>query len=324
MYIFINLLKVIATILITNAHYESIYPVSIIANGGLLGDVIFFAVSGFCLTNIKENFGKWYSKRIIRIYPTVFIVTLIYIICGYYLFDFNISNFVTFFIFPTKYHFVSSIMILYIVYYLIMYIIKKFNISKQKGIKIALIIIIALYFLYYLIFFDKSFYHIDSVYEWNIRFFFLICMLLGAWIRENMNLYRNSGKIINLLIILVFAIIYFASKLIFVKYPYLSTMQIINQVILFVLLYFVFTTLLGYEDKLSLLSNRVKDVIRYISSLTLEIYLIQYLVINRLNIFSFPINFLVVSVSILMISIIIKSVIKIFIRQISMIRGVKK
>ena len=108
------------------------------------------------------------------------------------------------------------------------------------------------------------------------------------------------------------------------KYPYLSTMQIINQVILFVLLYFVFTTLLGYEDRLSLLSNRVKDVIKYISSLTLEIYLIQYLVINRLNIFLFPINFLVVSVSILMISIIIKSIIKIFIRQISMIRGVKK
>ena len=39
---FITLLRALATIIITNAHYTGIYPSDIIANGGLLGDVLFF------------------------------------------------------------------------------------------------------------------------------------------------------------------------------------------------------------------------------------------------------------------------------------------
>ena len=53
MIFYITVLRAIAAILITNAHYTNIYPIEIIANGGLLGDVIFFAVSGFCLYNKK-------------------------------------------------------------------------------------------------------------------------------------------------------------------------------------------------------------------------------------------------------------------------------
>ena len=89
MYSFIDCLKIIAMALITNAHYENIYPLSIIANGGLLGDMIFFAVSGFCLFNIKDDFLKWYSKRISRIYPSVWLVTLICLAVQYYQTDFT-------------------------------------------------------------------------------------------------------------------------------------------------------------------------------------------------------------------------------------------
>ena len=56
MYYFINCLRALAATLITNAHYTNVYPISIIANGGLLGDILFFAVSGFCLYNIKLKF----------------------------------------------------------------------------------------------------------------------------------------------------------------------------------------------------------------------------------------------------------------------------
>ena len=44
---FITFLRAIAACLITNAHYTGIYPTDLIANGGLVGDVIFFAVSGY-------------------------------------------------------------------------------------------------------------------------------------------------------------------------------------------------------------------------------------------------------------------------------------
>ena len=41
MIFFITLLRCVAACLITNAHYTGIYPSDIIANGGLLGDVLF-------------------------------------------------------------------------------------------------------------------------------------------------------------------------------------------------------------------------------------------------------------------------------------------
>ena len=59
MFQFIVYLRAICAMVITNAHYEEIYPVSIIANGGLLGDVLLFSISGYCLYNIKTDFIRW-------------------------------------------------------------------------------------------------------------------------------------------------------------------------------------------------------------------------------------------------------------------------
>ena len=60
MFEFINYLKFIATLLITNSHFGDIWPVSAMASGGLLGNILFFAVSGFLLFNIKDSFPKWF------------------------------------------------------------------------------------------------------------------------------------------------------------------------------------------------------------------------------------------------------------------------
>ena len=45
-------LRVIATFLITNSHFKNIWPISALASGGLLGDILFFAISGYCLSGI--------------------------------------------------------------------------------------------------------------------------------------------------------------------------------------------------------------------------------------------------------------------------------
>lgn len=42
MIVFITWLRCLAAMLITNAHYTGIYPTDLIANGGLIGDVLFF------------------------------------------------------------------------------------------------------------------------------------------------------------------------------------------------------------------------------------------------------------------------------------------
>lgn len=52
-FLFIVLMRALAAIIITNSHYTGVYSTDLIANRGLLGDVMFFAVSGFCLSNTQ-------------------------------------------------------------------------------------------------------------------------------------------------------------------------------------------------------------------------------------------------------------------------------
>lgn len=55
MFGFVIYLKALATILITNSHFDTIYPISQLSMGGSIGNSIFFWVSGFCLSNIKSR-----------------------------------------------------------------------------------------------------------------------------------------------------------------------------------------------------------------------------------------------------------------------------
>lgn len=54
-FIFIIVLRALSALIITNSHYNNIYPLEIIANGGLLGDVLFFAISGFAFPSPDKN-----------------------------------------------------------------------------------------------------------------------------------------------------------------------------------------------------------------------------------------------------------------------------
>jgi len=91
---YVTFLRFLAACFITNSHYTGIYPTDLIANGGLLGDVLFFAVSGFCLYNIKGTFLQWIWKRFVRIFPAVWIITAIYWALGFYDVQMNVKNIV--------------------------------------------------------------------------------------------------------------------------------------------------------------------------------------------------------------------------------------
>ena len=61
---YINLLRILAAICITNSHFANIWPVSAIASGGMLGDVLFFAISGYGLCH-QACIGKNKLQKII-------------------------------------------------------------------------------------------------------------------------------------------------------------------------------------------------------------------------------------------------------------------
>lgn len=291
LYYFINCLRALAAVLITNSHYTNVYPISIIANGGLLGDILFFAVSGYCLYNIRLSFWKWYKKRISRIYPSVIIVTVVYILGKFYYCN-GIKTLFYLLIYPTKYHFVASIMILYIIYYFAIILSKKYsNITIDRVFLLTLII----QFIVYVSIYDKSYYHIDSVYEPMVRFLFLEAMLIGAKFNESKYLYLNKKEDKGLLKIIVPFIIYFASKLVFSKYQNISMYQILNQYIILILMFYIFRYFISLEDKIKQLPKYIYKFIKLLSDITLEIYLVQSVIIAQFENYAFPINFIVIT-----------------------------
>lgn len=288
MIFFITVLKALAAILITNAHYTGVYPSDLISNGGLLGDVLFFAVSGFLLVNIRMNFFPWYWKRIIRVYPSIWIITGIYLFLGLYTFtDWTLTEY---FLFPTYYHFIASIIILYIPYYFVM----KIDVLT-KNIPLIMLMLFLMQIIIYLLFYEKSYYHIDTVREPMIRFLFFQSMILGAYFRIHKIKYIDKNLIRNWLLLILFVGVYFSTKLAFLKFEAISSYQIVNQVFLYILLYFVFKCFASIDSYLEQLPEKIKKIINFIANITLEIYLVQYVIIPKFAPIIFPLNWLLIS-----------------------------
>ncbi len=291
---FIIVIKCLATILITNSHYGNVWPVSFMAMGGLMGNTLFFGASGFCLYEIKQPFVAWYKKRIVRIYPVLWITNIIGLVIGFH----NISTFKGFFklfIYPTYYHFIQSIMILYAVYYVLIYFHKKLRVE----IKTLMIVAFVTYLLIYGFVYDKSHYHIDVVEEPMVRFLYLEAMLLGAYYRQK-GKSKEIGKQIGRKefgkVVICFGV-YTVSKLMFSFQESISDCQIINPILLFLTVVCIFDALYRWEfsKKKALESYRIGKIVKYLSEITLEIYLIQYFVIQNISQMIFPINLVVVS-----------------------------
>ena len=297
MIFFIDFLRALAMALITNSHYTGVYPTDLIANGGLLGDVIFFAVSGFCLANIKLPFHKWYFKRIIRIYPIIWIITLFYYLIGAVEYE-SFFHFLREMIIPVGYHFVTSIMLLYIPYYVFAYSEKRFGkefsgkfdftVMTMLGIGIIWLVI-------YAFFYDRSYYHIDTVREPMIRFLYFEAMLIGYYIRKHKDFFENrKGPIKWFATVFLFGL-YFASKMLFSKRVAFSQFQILNQYILLALLSGVFLCTASLSSKLDRLPDFIKKIVSYLAKITLEIYVVQIVIIERFRDLRFPINWIVIT-----------------------------
>lgn len=291
MYEFIIWLRFLATCLVTNSHYTGIYPSDLIANGGLLGDVLFFCVSGFCLYSIKMNFKDWYIKRILRVYSPVWVGTFIILALGYY--QLSEKSLIEWFIYPTQYHFVASIIVLYVPYY--------FVINDQKlrnNLLKIMLIIFGIMILVYLTLFDLSYYHIDNVREPFIRFLFFEAMLLGAYFRQVEAKYSYKTKY--LVQTFFFFVVYFAAKIVFSKVSILSDFQIITQICIFLLLFSIFRLFASLDSVFKSIPYNMRKVVTAISNITLEIYIVQYVIIELFRTIAlFPLNWIIVTTLIL-------------------------
>lgn len=301
---FINLLRVLAAVCITNSHFANVWPMSGIASGGMLGDVLFFAISGYCLYRPEfkmQDFGRWYIKRIRRIYITVILIALL---TGFFTgFPLSVSGWLHTFIYPTNYHFVASIMVLYIVYYVWMNLLKRWKIS----IEISAVVFSVAVLIVYVLTFDKSWYHIDVVENHFIRFLFLAAMLLGAYFREaeqRAGKYTVNSTWKNGMLAIVSIIVYFAVRLAVPRFG-LHTVQIFTWAAILFALYCIIRWAESLESFLIKLPGKVKGIPEFLAGITLQIYLVQFPIIERFETLAFPINLFVITIAIMVAAVVV-------------------
>lgn len=292
MFEFINVLRAIATLLITNSHYEVVYPVKALATGGLLGNSIFFIVSGFCLSSIKEDFFHWFGKRIIRIYPACTIITVISVVIGSGISD--VPGFIRYFIYPTGYGFIEKIIGLYIPYYFVC----KYGIKKRSH-RCQCSCVFALLGACVVVGITNT-----KISEW---FFYLALMLIGALFKNEIQITGQTKFKVMGMYSIILLIIYYVIEFIIKRDRALESIRPFNYITLFACVSFGFRFFVGCENfwrKKSI--HRGYELIRFLSNRTLEIYLVQVLLIPHFPAIKFPLSVLILTGEILVGSCILK------------------
>ena len=301
MFEFINLLRALAAALITNSHYGEIWPVTALATGGLLGNVIFFAVSGFCLAEVKGSFFKWYGRRVLRVLPVMVLFTIFTVLIGVYPIN-STEDFVRTFIFPTNYVFLVWLLVLYAVHYAVAWIEQRWG----KRFLVMGVVLIAWLAVYAFVV-DKSAYVVDEVHRPFILFVYFFAMQIGTILRRDAEK-STRFKPLNLILIFVTAAAYFVIKVLLGKNSALYGVQIISQLVLLVLLYVTFVTLISIERRLKSAPVAFRRCIGFVSKITLHVYLVQFVIIAWFKGLVFPLNALVVTALILVAAWLLKTI----------------
>lgn len=266
----IDVIKFLATLLVINSHMSICYPnYEFFATGGAIGNSLFFFASGFTLfMGEMTNFPNYYKKRISRIYPSVLAMGVFSGII------FNSSA--SFLNQLGGYWFVNCIMI----YYAILWV------ARRLKINLKLLIILSLCFTWgvYLFFFDfKSVSLIYGFRGLRVYLYFAV-MALGAYMgrnRDNFNCKKYSPILMFMSIVLWYGINYF--------FEY-SVLQLFGIPVLLAICYYTYTvTKSNFFIKL-LEHKKIRVIIRFIGTLCLEVYLIQFNVISSNLNFIFPLN----------------------------------
>lgn len=297
MFQFVYYLKAIAALLITNSHYADIWPISSLALGGHIGNCIYFFLSGFCLYRIKEPFPKWYVKRLIRIYPALWIVNAVDLLVG----RTKVSSFMAVihcFIYPTWFHFIGSILLMYLLYYIIRFIQSKIKIN----IRWFMMIVFLAYIILYVFAFDKSYYHIDDVNEKWVRFMFFESMMLGALFREKYETIKPKITFLDVIAFLGLTVCYFVGKVALSHFEALSVVQFLLPMILVLYIASIAVIFIKLEKNgiFEKTNKKIGMVVAFIAGITLEIYLGQVIIIWKFASLVFPVNFVVVTAGIVL------------------------
>ena len=299
----IDILKFLAVFLIINSHMDALYvKYDMLATGGAIGDVLFLFASGYTLLLSKRNlsFGNWYKRRINRIYPSVFVCTVMGALFSLRC-SLNLSKF-------GGGEFIIAIMI----YYMLIYAIKRYAVKYIPHI-IALTGIVSLvvyveWFPYKYLTGEKGIYGITTLFRWIPYFVF---MLFGSW----MGLKRKDLKfhaVFDFLKMIASLLFFYGIQFAAMKYAVVAPYQIITLLFLMGIVYYFYKWCHAkFWEKLY--SKKIGyTIIMTISGLCLESYLIQYSVFTtKMNVI-FPLNLPIMVIIVLLASFLCKCLSRLF------------
>ncbi|MEB3296467.1 MAG: acyltransferase [Cyanobacteriota bacterium] len=116
----LDLIKALGIVLVINSHLDDVYKSPLLATGGALGNSLFFLASGVGLGygwahHGPQQLGTWYQRRILRIYPSLTILNIIFLLATFSSFaKQSPQEIFSFLIYPTPYFFIAAIMLFYI------------------------------------------------------------------------------------------------------------------------------------------------------------------------------------------------------------------
>lgn len=285
----IDILKFFAVLLITNSHMEPLYgEYSQLATGGAIGDVLFFFCSGFTLFLGQERrFDNYYKRRINRIYPTVLMWALMASVFFRQQYD------MTYIVLYGGGWFVSCIMI----YYVVLHFIRKFAFNHLK----VVFYFFALLTLVWFWLMDKPIgYNMygATYFKWCHYFLF---MLLGAILGSHPTQRKIDLKI-DIFKLIGCIILFYCILIVGRKSEVVHNLQVVSLLPLLGSTYYFYKVCKSNALKSLYDSRIVGAIMKTISGLCLEVYLVQgVLFTDRFNRF-FPLNIFFVFVIILIVA----------------------
>lgn len=299
-YEYIYFLKFIAILLITNSHFKPVYDgtLSQFAFGGAMGCALFFFCSGYTLAYSQfDSFIRWMGKRIIRIYPTLWLVNILSTCTGKsvqwydYLFPQN-----------QNYWFLQAILVFYVLYYLVMKYAKAY-------LKLVIACLIVPFVLTYAIS-ENHTWIIDYAAQPNRLhwYFYFAIMLSGTICRFTPPHWLNTyNKFVFLICAIGSFIASYGLKYIILK----SNMNVSTHLqLLFPLGVYLFTIcMFRFSQRLHYSNKCLNAVDVFFANLTLEIYLVQFLVIEKCMILDNPVRFVMTVFGILLSAFVINKIV---------------
>lgn len=295
--------RFIAIFLITNSHLDHLYPVSQLGTGGAIGNALFFMLSGYGLVvsheQHKRSFFAWYWRRITRIYPSVFLVTLIDMALSGSWMNWRVIDYLSAFLWPTLFWFVGAIMIFYILFFAVM------TLGKDWGFLAGIALFSAIYFLWYIFFVDLTTYTIEGPSYFKWVFYFQI-MLFGSYLASSVRIPRGTFRHV---LYLGAAFLGYLGIIISVRAG-LGQIQALLHVITFFIGYLVLCL-----SRSSFVTERILKqkaswfLVSLVAGVSLEIYMLQYMVYSSrfINILPFPGNIIVFWTVVVLLALVVSS-----------------